>query len=217
LVPVVEEELSFRASGYVGTIYVERDEMVEAGELLAELETTDLKAQVGQARANLETIQLQMEQDLAQAQANLRIAELRLAQITASDPHPEVLIAEIDVQRAQMALTDAQEEADRLVDDEASPRPGEQPEAAQTGAARLRAAELDLKEAEARYQAAYQTHYYGVRILEQQLALARLRLQAIEAGTEAQTAELAVKRLEDQLAAARIEAPFRRERRRPAV
>jgi HlyD family secretion protein len=72
--PVIEEELFFRSSGYVGTIYVERDEMVQAGDLLAELETTDLKNQLAQARADLEAIQRSAEQRLGEAQANLRLA-----------------------------------------------------------------------------------------------------------------------------------------------
>ena len=203
IVPSVEEELYFRTSGYVGTIYVERDEMVKAGDLQAELETTDLQNQLAQARADLEAIQLKAEQRLAEAQANLRIAELRLAQMAASDPHPQVVVAEIDVERAQTALADAQVEYDKAIH-----RYWDPDEVHEAYAGQLREAELDLREAEARYQQAYQTYHYGVQILEQEVALARLRLQEIEAGLDIQGVELAVRRLEDQLADARIVAPF---------
>jgi RND family efflux transporter MFP subunit len=203
IVPVIEEELSFDASGYVGAIHAARDEMVEDGDLLAELEASDLRNQLAQARTDLETVRLQADQHLVEAQTGLNVVELRLAQENADDPHPQVVIAEIAVRRAELSLTDAQAAYDEAVQDH-----GAGSAAAEGSAKVLLAAELDLDEAQARYREAYLAHHYAAQILEQEVALARQRLQAIESGLDVQGAELTVKRLEDRLASTQIFAPF---------
>ncbi len=86
IAPVVEEELFFRTAGYVEALYVERNDHVQAGDLLAELETSDLQNQLAQARADLEAVQFSFERQLAEAQASLKIAELRLEQAHARFP-----------------------------------------------------------------------------------------------------------------------------------
>lgn len=215
IVPVVEEELFFRTSGYVAEVYVDRDDMVKAGDLLAELETTDLQNQLAQATVDLEALQLDADQRTAEAEAGLRIAELRLAKMTANDPSPQVIIAEVDVERAQLALSDVQETYDEAWDPardwelNASRWSREALEAEREATERaLRQAELSLKAAEARYQQAVQSFTYDVQIMEQEVTLARLQLQEIEAGLDIQRAQITVRRLEDQLADARVVAPF---------
>ncbi|MFL7792637.1 MAG: biotin/lipoyl-binding protein, partial [Anaerolineae bacterium] len=215
--PIVEEELFFRTSGYVGTVYVERDDFVRAGDLLAELEVTDLKNQILQAEASLESAMSSNEQQIAEAQANLRAAELNLEIAKANDPNAQVVAAEVALERAQIALADAQEAYDQAWD---SARDWElnvdwrrralEAEREST-AARLHDAELSLKVAEANYQQALQSkqvHVYTVQMREQDVELAQLRLEKLESGLAIEELRLNVERLNAQLDEARLVAPF---------
>jgi multidrug efflux pump subunit AcrA (membrane-fusion protein) len=215
--PVSEEELIFRVSGYVGDVFVERDDWVKAGDLLAELEVTDLKNQLLQAQAALESTISSNEQQIAEAQANLRTAELNLAIAEASDPAPQVVSAEVALERAQMALADAQEAYDQAWD---PARDWELNvkwrkaalEAEREGTERgLKEAQLSLRVAEANYQQAgqdQQVHAYTVEIREQEVALAQLRLEKLESGLAIEEMRLNVDRLQAQLNDARLVAPF---------
>jgi multidrug efflux pump subunit AcrA (membrane-fusion protein) len=215
--PVSEEELFFRVSGYVGTVYVKRDDWVEAGDVLAELEVTDLKNQLLQAEAGLESAISSNEQQIAETQASVRTAELNLAIAEASSPSPQVVIAEVALERAKMYLQDAQEAYDEAWD---SARDWElnvkwrrgaleaEREATERG---LTEAKLSLKVAEANYQQAVQSsviHTYTVEIREQELALAKLRLEKLESGLAIEEMRLNVERLKAQLDDARLVAPF---------
>jgi multidrug efflux pump subunit AcrA (membrane-fusion protein) len=215
--PISEEELFFRVSGYVGEVFVERDDWVKAGDLLAELEVTDLKNQLLQAEAALESTISSNEQQIAEAQASLRTAELNLAIAEASDPAPQVVFAEVALERAQMALADAQEaynEAwDPARDWELNVKWRKDAlEAEREGTERgLKEAQLSLRVAEADYQQALQNqrvHAYNVQICEQEVALARLRLEKLESGLAIEEMRLNVDRLQAQLDDARLVAPF---------
>jgi len=208
IAPVVEEELFFRTSGYVGTVYVKRNQQVKAGDLLAELETTDLQNQLAQARAELEAIQISAGRQITEATAALKIAELRLATIKAENPDLQVVSAKAGLEWAQTGLQDAKKAYQDAVD-----RYWERdPVKVQEAAARVvRDAELNLQIAEAQYQQALQArqiYSYNIQIQEQEVSLARLRLQELQAGLDIQRAQLAVQRLEAQLADARVVAPF---------
>lgn len=206
IAPVVEEELFFRTSGYVGTVYVKRNQQVKTGDLLGELETTDLQNQLAQAQAELEAIQISAGRQITEATAALKIAELRLATIKAENPDLQVISAEAGLEWAQNALQDAQR-----AHLNAQARPWEPDDVRKATARGLRDAELNLQIAEAQYQQALQArqiYSYNVQIQEQEVALARLRLQELLAGLDIQRAQLAVQRLEGQLADARVIAPF---------
>lgn len=215
--PVTEEELFFRTSGYVGAVYVKRDDWVEAGDLLAELEVTDLKNQILQAEASLESAISSNEQQIAEAQANLRAAELNLAIAKANDPGPQVVIAEVALERAQIALADAQEAYDQAWDSARDwelnvewRRRGLEAERKST-AARLYDAKLSVRVAEANYQQALQSqqvHAYTVQMREQDVELARLRLEKLESGLAIEELRLHLSRLQAQLDEARLVAPF---------
>lgn len=217
IAPVVEEELFFRTAGYVGTVYVERDDLVETGDLLAELEVIDLKNHLLQAEAALEMAIANNEKRLAEAEASLRSTELRLASAKADNPASQVTIAEVGLERAKIALSEAQEAYDEAWD------PGRdweldiawkkkalenEREATERG---LRQAELSLKVAEAQYQQALQSlekHQYNVEICEHEVELARLRLEQLEAGLDIEEIKLNVQRLRDLLNDAQLKAPF---------
>jgi multidrug resistance efflux pump len=215
--PVSEEELVFRTSGYVGEVFVERDDWVEAGDLLAELEVTDLKNQLLQAEAALESTVSSNEQQIAEAQASLRTAELNLAIAEASDPAPQIVSAEVALERAQMALADAQEAYNKAWDPardwelnvkwRKAALEGER----ESTERRLKEAQLSLRVAEADYQQALQNrqvHAYNVQMREQDVALAQLRLEKLESGLAIEEMRLNVDRIQAQLDDARLVAPF---------
>lgn len=204
--PVTEEEVFFRTAGYVAQVYVTRNQEVKAGDVLAELEITDLQNQLAQAQADLQAIQMASERQLAEAQASLNAAQLRLAQARAQSPDLQVTIAEVDLERAQTALADAQEEYEKAVN-----RTWEPDQVRQSYARWLHEAELNLRIAEANYQSvlqARQAHNYELQILQQEVDLARMRLEEIQAGLDIERARLAVQRLEGLIADARVVAPF---------
>ncbi|MEZ4633891.1 MAG: efflux RND transporter periplasmic adaptor subunit [Caldilineaceae bacterium] len=74
--PVEVHELFFRSGGRVRQIYVTRNEMVQAGDVIADLEIDDLERQVVSAQLNLERAQSR----LAEAESDLEFSR-RTAQI----------------------------------------------------------------------------------------------------------------------------------------
>jgi RND family efflux transporter MFP subunit len=126
--------------------------------------------------------------------------------LKASDPSPQVVIADVNVERAQLSLEDAQE-----VHDAAVARWWEKEEIREGTARGVHMAELSLKVAEANYQQALQdleAHKYNVQIQEQEVALARMRLEKLKAGLDVEEMRLTVERLKAQLSDARLTAPF---------
>ncbi|MEA3407374.1 MAG: biotin/lipoyl-binding protein, partial [Chloroflexota bacterium] len=89
--PSIEEELYFREAGRVKKVYVERDDMVKEGDLLAELENDDLVRQLNQAEIELETARLklqeaeeQQQRQIDKAKIEFEIQELELANMRES-------------------------------------------------------------------------------------------------------------------------------------
>ena len=206
IAPVVEQELFFRSPGYVGAVYVERDDWVKAGDILAELETTDLQNQLAQAKTELEAARLNSQRQLAEAKAGLKIAELRLAQAQARSP--DLIAAEVALQQAIKAEVDAAHEYERQKNREWVWK-YEDVQKAYTDAWEY--AKDDLELAQANYDAMVAEQHIASlerEILEIEVDLAGMRLNELEAGLDIQSLELMVKRLEDQLADARIIAPF---------
>jgi multidrug efflux pump subunit AcrA (membrane-fusion protein) len=64
---VQEQQLAFETSGSVGVVHVARGDWVKAGDVLAELEVSDLQKQLSQKQISLETAQLRLEQAQVQA------------------------------------------------------------------------------------------------------------------------------------------------------
>ena len=186
--PVVEEQLVFNTSGHVGKVDVKTDDWVKAGDILAELEVTDLQDQLAQAQAALDSVSSQHAQQVADAEAALRATGLNLAITQARDPSPQITIAEVSLTRAQVALENAQATGQNVQE-----------------------AELDLKVAQANYDEALQARQvfsYTVQLQEQEVDLAQMRLQRLDTALDVEEMRLAVKRLNAQLADARLIAPF---------
>ena len=139
--PVIEEELFFRESGRVKKVYVERNDTVEAGTLLAELENDDLLRQLQQAEIQLETDQLNLETalesrqfDIDKATIDLEIQRLELAKaeqeaaanvgviiakanldrIKAGPSPEELAIAQSRIEQAKNSLWSVQNQRDAI-------------------------------------------------------------------------------------------------------
>ncbi|NLF01065.1 MAG: biotin/lipoyl-binding protein [Anaerolineales bacterium] len=206
--PVVEEELFFRTSGYVQSVFVKRDDEVKEGDILAELEVTDLKNQLAQAEMALESAMASNAQQVSEAEASVRAAELRLEQLKASSPADQVLVASITLERAQLALSDTQkmyqEQKDRVWERDYD-------RLMEAAARQVHAAEQNVQLAEAGLRQARQavaSHSYSIEMQEQEVELARQRLERIKAGISVEEIRLTVTRLEAQLADARITSPI---------
>ncbi len=86
--PVEETELYFKTSGYVKRVLVERDDQVQAGDLLAELEIDDLLKQMAQAEVTLNTAQLRLNEAEKALERQIAQAELDLdAKVNRSTPN----------------------------------------------------------------------------------------------------------------------------------
>ena len=99
LIPANELELAFRTSGLLEEIIVETGDQVEAGSLLAQLETDSL------------------ERALAESDTDLQIAELELAEVREGPSEAEIADAEARLRDAQTQLTLAYDSYEDATDD----------------------------------------------------------------------------------------------------
>jgi multidrug efflux pump subunit AcrA (membrane-fusion protein) len=107
--PVVEEELFFRVAGRVERVLVSRNDWVEEGQLLAELQNEDLVRQLAQAQIEMDTAETNLqraystqEDRLAGLEGQLEIKRLQL------DRAREGLVGlDLDIQIARVRLNAA--------------------------------------------------------------------------------------------------------------
>lgn len=216
IAPVEEAELFFRTGGWVRNVYVKRDDFVEAGQVLADLEIDDLERDLESRHLDLERVQSVLddaEQNLAnnirRAEVDKEIVELRLEQVRTKDLSPRQQQAAAELEKAHIALKQAQEDYDAIAwrNDRASR--GE--------ADRLQQATLDYLQAKATYDLAIQdidNLKYDVAILEREVELAQIGLDELAEGVDpllvndVKQAQLAVEKLEVAIADAQIIAPF---------
>jgi membrane fusion protein, macrolide-specific efflux system len=79
VVPVVQQDLTFRTSGSVRKIFVKKDDIVKEGQLLAELDTGPSEFDIHRAQVNLEIEQLKLQLVMLQTPANSEINSLTVA------------------------------------------------------------------------------------------------------------------------------------------
>jgi HlyD family secretion protein len=170
---VEEMELYFKASGYVKRVLVKRDDQVQAGDLLAELEIDDLLKQMAQAEVTLNSAQLRLneaekslEQQIAQAELDLDTAE---AQSTQAENNNAAAIAqaERDLATAQAQLTQAESD----------------------NTAAIAQAELDLTVAEAQLTQTQNANADAIAQAEWTLQIAQANLEEAKKANERQLAE----------------------------
>ncbi len=112
LLPANDVTLAFRSGGILAEMLVEVGERVEAGQLLARLDDADARAQATQAETNLRLAELKLASltapaepaALAAAQASLAAAQADLARLTAPPAAGELLAAQENLRSAQQTL-----------------------------------------------------------------------------------------------------------------
>ena len=126
-----EAILYFKQSGRLRRLYVDTNQKVKKGDLLAELETGNLRTQVEQAKLNLDMAQIKLSQAMqkagtdssavSQAKASLEKAEAdyakangELEKLKSGAVSADVRSAEQSVASAEAALTKAQTDLDKL-------------------------------------------------------------------------------------------------------
>ena len=113
-----KQELYFKTNGYVKRVLVERDDQVQAGDLLVELEIDDLLKQMAQAEVTLNSAQLRLdeaekslERQIAQAQWALQVAQVNLAEAQKANGR-QIAEAQLTLEVAQIRLAQLQQEPD---------------------------------------------------------------------------------------------------------
>ena len=172
--PVIEEELFFRTSGRAKKVYVERNDMVESGTLLAELENDDLVRQLQQAQIQLETDEMNLaaalasqEFDVDKARIDLEIKRLELAKkeqeaaanvgvivakanmdkAIAGPSETELAIARDRIEQAKNSLWGSQNQRDAICGQDANSASCRSAQASvQNGELNVRIAELQYQE-----------------------------------------------------------------------
>jgi HlyD family secretion protein len=92
--PITKVEIKSKANGIIERLHVDVDQMVEAGQVLAELDRENLQAALREARANLEA---------AEAGRDAAVAQEKKAAIEAESP--DVELARRNYARAQQLFT----------------------------------------------------------------------------------------------------------------
>lgn len=114
--PVRRVNLSPKTQGRLAELYVEQGDLVQAGEIVARMESGDIQAQLMQAEARLDRAQANLEklqtgsrpEAIDQARARLNQVQANLAQLQAGSRPEEIAQAEARLKEAKARLKDAQ-------------------------------------------------------------------------------------------------------------
>lgn len=155
LSPLREAQLAFGATGSLVKLEGKAGDRVQAGQVVAALDTRELELQLTQAEANLAAAHARLDQlrhpapaDVVAAQAQIASAEAALAQLKTPNPN-DVIIAKSDVEKAAAAVARAQADYDRIGG-------GSNPLIAMTPQAlALQSATLDYQKAQAAFNARF--------------------------------------------------------------
>jgi len=110
--PVQRVNLSPKGSGRIAELFVEQGDKVQAGQIIARMESRDVEAQLAQAKAREASVRAKLakieagnrSEDIASAQARLDQAEASLAQLQAGSRVEEVAGARSRLQQTQAGL-----------------------------------------------------------------------------------------------------------------
>lgn len=122
--PEKQTTLAFRGAGRVAEVGVQEGDFVQAGQVLARLETTELEFAIQQAELALATAQTQLlrlqrppsEHDLATAEAALESARASYNKLLAGPSKEEIKVARTNLAQSEAALEQAQAAYDRVSD-----------------------------------------------------------------------------------------------------
>jgi multidrug efflux pump subunit AcrA (membrane-fusion protein) len=187
VVPAEEATLRFTVAGRVKQVHVKPGERVKAGDTLAELEVDELQNQIAQAKVAVRSAQLALSHaektnqlEIAASELNLTVAQTRLEQ--AEEEHALLVL------QAKKSLALAQE----------------QPESDENAAAALGQAQSVLKELEEGVNPLFTLE---VQRAQHELAWLKESVDPVLAN-EIERAQLVVDRLNLQLRASKLQAPF---------
>jgi HlyD family secretion protein len=122
LIPSAEVDLSFSNGGLLSEVLVEVGDEVQAGDVLARIDSTDAQFQVDQAEDDLRLAELQLAEltetpdaaELAAAQFQLTSAQEALKDLLNGPSAEEIIIAQADLATAEKALQQAQSAYDSV-------------------------------------------------------------------------------------------------------
>jgi multidrug efflux pump subunit AcrA (membrane-fusion protein) len=216
IAPLRQTDLYFKTSGRIKSVSVKSGDMVKAGQLIAELEMTDLERDLAgsnlelqHTQAKLKSAQNELARGAKQAQINLEIARENLAIVQTQNPAPRKAKAEAELQQASLARQRAKKGYDALpagAEKDASPE-----------ATALQQANLNYTVAKAAYDLVMQevtAFGHRVAIAERQIDLAQLLVDSLTGEADpllvidVERAQFAVDKIQAGLADARIVAPF---------
>lgn len=216
IAPIVDEQLFFRGDGRLAKLAVAEGAQVKKGDVLAELEISDLLNQLAQAQVTLQTSQLKAtaaEQTVADqralAESTLRTAKLRLDQLKVKDPSPSMSVAAGNKDKARITLEAAQHAYDA--------KSWRNDIGASIEAGNLEKATIDYQIATAQADLAAQSvksWEYDVQLQQEAVAAADAALKRITATVDPVLAQdvaknqLVVDRLNAQVANSRIVSPM---------
>jgi HlyD family secretion protein len=212
LLPIDQVALSFGVGGFVESIAVEVGERVQAGQTLAELDAAELQRAVGRAELELGSAQAQRSQLQATpvpervlaATAAITSAQAALTQarVQAGQRDNQDTIDRFELERAARALSDAQREYDKVLDN-----PRTHTWAPSSPQARALAEAQDLYDATlARYRMHAADHGYAIAIADGEAQVAQAQLGLYEAQHPVTPEELTLAQLDVERAQLALEA-----------
>lgn len=185
--PRDQQALSFEIPGTIRRVNVQRGDTVNAGDLLADYEITDLEDQLAQLQLDLESAQADLVsgadstiETVETAQINLANANLRLESAKGSSPWTSVASARVSLDEAEVNLDNAQ----RAYDDARS-RADNSAQAVTQAYESLLSAQSRLRSAQISYDsAAQQFNDYQFTLAEAENAVisAQLALERAQTG-----------------------------------
>lgn len=124
VLPERQTTLAFTGAGRVAEVLAEEGQVVQAGQVLARLETTDLEFAIEQAELALATAQTQYlrlqsppsEYDIATAEAALESARAAYNKLLAGPSKEEIKVARTNLEQAEASLKQAQAAYDQVAD-----------------------------------------------------------------------------------------------------
>jgi multidrug efflux pump subunit AcrA (membrane-fusion protein) len=210
VVPVNQQDLFFRTDGFVRSVKVQRNDQVKAGALLADLEIGDLENQLAEAKLKLTKAERESSTAVDDAQAALDKAKLELQKKLAEDINATVVAKQIALANAQDARKYAYDEYDKAIH-----RPWDDDDVTERYRKNFVEADRALTVAQAEHEqalASQKTYAYDVALLRHDVTQAERKLAQLQrdGGTplDVEQAKLDVKKIEDQIDAASVIAPF---------
>jgi len=192
VLPELEANLAFQSTGLINEAPVEVGDRIAAGQVLAQLDTSDLELAVRQAEVSLRTAEAQLRQlqappsesDVAAAEAALASAKAAYQELLKGSDADQLAAARSQVEQARVQLEQAQQAYDQVKD---RPEVGLLPQSAQ-----LQQATIAFETAQAQYRvAAKSANEAQIAQAQAQIAQAQSGLDRLLEGPQDEQVEIA--------------------------